>query len=199
MSLSLNVCLSLLGCSALPPQCFNTPSFLKKKKKDKLPHFLSIYLSRSEGLVTTQHNLKGKNQIKTTFFPHCVCTVQQRELLGSEKQPGKLLLRKGNLFPRIYLETVQWELSCQSAVTFEGLDLRVQTRQKYLPILHNLWQRIMGMSSRPGFVSMVAIHQLVHITVCFHHSCLWKINYGAPVLWVSVLLSWVSIKLSPSI
>lgn len=88
-----------------------------KKKKDKLSHFLSIYLSRSEGLVTTQRNLKGKKQIKTTFFQHCVCTVGPRELLGLEKQLGKLLLSRGNSFPRIYLEMVRWELSCRFTVT----------------------------------------------------------------------------------
>lgn len=82
-----------------------------------MPHFLSIYLSRSEGLVTTQHNLKGKNQIKTTFFQRCVCTVEPCELLGSEKQPGRLLLIRGNLFPIIYLEILRWELSCRFTVT----------------------------------------------------------------------------------
>lgn len=79
------------------------------KKKKKFPHFLSIYLLHSEVLVTTQHNLKGKKQTKTTFFQHYVCTVGPRELLGLEKQLVRLLLGRGNSLPRIYLEMV-WQV-----------------------------------------------------------------------------------------
>lgn len=103
--LPLNVCLSLLVCSAHPPHNFNAPSFFFFLFFFKLPHFLSIYLLHSGGLVTKQHILKGKKkQIKTTFFQHCVCTVGPHELPGLEKQLGKLLLNRGNSFPRICLE-----------------------------------------------------------------------------------------------
>lgn len=71
--------------------------------------------------MTTWHNLKGRNQIKTTFFQHCVCTVGWCGLLGSEKQPWRLSLRSGNLFPWLCLEMVWWELSCWFVVTLRPL------------------------------------------------------------------------------
>lgn len=114
MSLSLNLCLRLLGGSVLPPQCFKAPSFLKKKGV-KLPHFLSIYLSRSKGLVTTW--LERKKPNPNHVLPVLCLYSGSTWGLGSERQLGRLLLRRGNLFLRIYWEMSRWEVSCWLTVT----------------------------------------------------------------------------------
>lgn len=115
----------------------------------KLPHFLSIYLLHSGGLVTKQHILKGKKkQIKTTFFQHRVCTVGPHELPGLEKQLGKLLLNRGNSFPRICLEMV-WQVRAllwihsKPAPLGVQRNLQEQPNQKHLSACHHsLWQHM---------------------------------------------------------
>lgn len=77
--------------------------------------------------------------------------------------------------------------------------LHVQTHQKALLVLQDLWLHLTRRCSRLGFISMVAMLQSVHVTVCFHRSCLCMTGYEAPVLEVSVLPSKVSVKFSPSI
>lgn len=147
--LPLNVCLSLLVCSAHPPHNFNAPSFFFFLFFFKLPHFLSIYLLHSGGLVTKQHILKGKKkQIKTTFFQHRVCTVGPHELPGLEKQLGKLLLNRGNSFPRICLEMV-WQVRALLWIHSKPAPLGVQhnlqeqPNQKHLSACHHsLWQHM---------------------------------------------------------
>lgn len=147
--LPLNVCLSLLVCSAHPPHNFNAPSFFFFLFFFKLPHFLSIYLLHSGGLVTKQHILKGKKkQIKTTFFQHRVCTVGPHELPGLEKQLGKLLLNRGNSFPRICLEMV-WQVRAllwihsKPAPLGVQRNLQEQPNQKHLSACHHsLWQHM---------------------------------------------------------
>lgn len=145
-----------------------------------MPHFLSIYLSRSEKLVTTQRNLKGKIQIKTTFFQRRVCIVGPCELLGSAKQTGRLLLRRGNLFLIIYLEMVWWKLSCWVTVPMHMDTPKVLAHTPRLVVMCNqntseawffcLWK------------SLVAIPQSVHLTICFQRSCLHTINHIALIL-----------------
>lgn len=147
--LPLNVCLSLLVCSAHPPHNFNAPSFFFFLFFFKLPHFLSIYLLHSGGLVTKQHILKGKKkQIKTTFFQHRVCTVGPHELPGLEKQLGKLLLNRGNSFPRICLEMF-WQVRALLWIHSKPAPLGVQhnlqeqPNQKHLSACHHsLWQHM---------------------------------------------------------
>lgn len=147
--LPLNVCLSLLVCSAHPPHNFNAPSFFFFLFFFKLPHFLSIYLLHSGGLVTKQHILKGKKkQIKTTFFQHRVCTVGPHELPGLEKQLGKLLLNRGNSFPRICLEMF-WQVRAllwihsKPAPLGVQRNLQEQPNQKHLSACHHsLWQHM---------------------------------------------------------
>lgn len=96
--------------------------------------------------MTKQHILKGKKkQIKTTFFQHRVCTVGPHELPGLEKQLGKLLLNRGNSFPRICLEMV-WQVRALLWIHSKPAPLGVQhnlqeqSNQKHLSACHHsLW------------------------------------------------------------
>lgn len=147
--LPLNVCLSLLVCSAHPPHNFNAPSFFF------FLFFLSFPISSpfisytQEGLWQNNTSWKEKKkQIKTTFFQHRVCTVGPHELPGLEKQLGKLLLNRGNSFPRICLEMV-WQVRAllwihsKPAPLGVQRNLQEQPNQKHLSACHHsLWQHM---------------------------------------------------------
>lgn len=102
-----------------------------------------------EGLWQNNTSWKEKKkQIKTTFFQHRVCTVGPHELPGLEKQLGKLLLNRGNSFPRICLEMV-WQVRALLWIHSKPAPLGVQhnlqeqPNQKHLSACHHsLWQRM---------------------------------------------------------
>lgn len=181
MFLQISLCLRLLGCSALSPQCFNASSFLKKKKKrDKLPHFLFIYLSRSKGLVTTWLERK---KIKLKPRSPCAVFVQWDHMRsGLRKAAGQVIIKKRKFVPENLLGSGSVRALLLVHSDPSGPPVYRHTK------LTCLCTRTCGCTqptrrcSRLGLTSMVAGLQSVRLTVCFHLSCLCMTGYGAPVL-----------------